>query len=71
MNLSFTLRKLQKNWKFLPLPQKRGRKRTIHHPGEKISVLSAEDYFRIQLKGIVDVLVADLSWRSEVARNFT
>jgi hypothetical protein len=28
--------------------------------------LSADDYFRIQLKEIVDVLVADLSRRSEV-----
>jgi hypothetical protein len=28
--------------------------------------LFADDYSRIQLKEIVDVLVADLSWRSEV-----
>jgi hypothetical protein len=39
---------------------------TLHHPGEESSVLSAEDYFRIQLKEIVDVLVADLSRRSKV-----
>jgi hypothetical protein len=67
LNLSFTLRKLQKNWKFLPLFQKkRVRKRNIHHPGEENSVLSAEDYFRIQLKETVDCLIANLSLRSEV-----
>jgi hypothetical protein len=48
------------------VPEKRGMKRNIHHPGEESSVLSAEDYFRIQLKEIVDVLAADLSRRNEV-----
>jgi hypothetical protein len=31
------------------LPEKRGRKRNIHHPGEESSVLFVQDHFSIQL----------------------
>jgi hypothetical protein len=37
------------------LPERRGRKGNIYHPGEESSVSSAEDHFRIHLKEIVDV----------------
>jgi hypothetical protein len=44
------------------LPEKRGRKRNIHLP----TLFCLQKIVLIQLKEIVDVLVADLSRRSEI-----
>jgi hypothetical protein len=63
----FYAKKIAKELKIrTSFPEKSGRKINNNHSGEESSIFSEEDCFRIQPKKIVDVVVADVSRKSEM-----